>query len=152
MKKIAFVLLAALLFSACSKDSSESDITPTDGQYITTDSEADMLISLVLENGVCTDFVVYTRCERFKYIPDNISTKGEYPKYRYYIDDLTIQANFSDLSSFNGTLKGILEYAIIEENMQSFGQIGFNGKEPMLFVLDNTPLDANGDGLLDSKQ
>lgn len=36
--------------------------------------------------------------------------------------------------------------------MQSFGQIGFNGKEPMPFILDNTPLDANGDGLLDSKQ
>ena len=147
MKRILIIALPAIaLFSSCSKD--ESNITPTNGQYVSS-AEPGLLISLVLKDGKCTDFDIYTNGERFKYTPENITTKGEYPKYRYHIDDLTIKTKFSGLNNFTGTLKGALEYAFIDENTHTHGKIAFNGENPMTFILDNTPLDANSDGILD---
>ena len=141
--------MVVALFSSCSKE--ENNITPTDGQYIST-TEPSLLISLVLENGKCTKFDIYTNGERFKYTPSNITTKGKYPKYSYHIDDLTIKTKFNYLNSFTGTLKGTLDYIFIDGNTHNHGKIVFNGENPMTFILDNTPLDANSDGILDNSQ
>ncbi len=133
MKRIfTITLLVVALFSSCSKE--ENDIIPTDGLYTST-TEPSLLISLVLENGKCTKFDIYTNRERFKYTPDNITTKGKYPKYNYHIDGLTIKTKFNDTDCFTGTLKGVLEYAFIDGNTHANGKIVFNGENPMTFIL-----------------
>lgn len=155
MKKIVFILLVALAFVSCSKD--ESDIIPTDGQYVACteySSEHSSTFCLIIENGRCTDFMVYSDVERFNYYkPAAIRTNGSYPKYTYRINDFTVQARFSDLENFTANLSGVL-YTHKDDALEIgevHGVITFEAKG-VQFVLDNTPLDANGDGILDSKQ
>lgn len=159
MKKIHFVLLALLLFSACSKDSGESDITPTDGQYVGyikyegEYSDYNKTICLVLENGLCTDLVIYSGTERFNYYhPADISTQGSYPKYTYRINDFMMQTRFADLENFTANLSGMLRtHKETPDVGETYSIIELEAKG-VQFRLDNTPLDADGDGLLDSKQ
>ena len=93
------------------------------------------------------------RGERFDYNqPAAISTKGEYPKYTYYINDLSVAVRFSDVSNFSGTLNGELRYEKENDGLMSAGVVVFEHGTPTPFILDNTPLDANADGLLDSRQ
>ena len=148
MKKIVFVLLASLVLLSCTKD--ESDIIPTNGQYVA--YTEDLVVSLVLDNGQCAGFPLYVRGERLDYNqPAAISTKGEYPKYTYYINDLSVAVRFSDVSNFSGTLNGQLRYEKENEGLISSGVVVFEHGTPTPFILDNTPLDANADGLLDSR-
>ena len=147
MKKIVFVLLASLALLSCTKD--ESDIIPTNGQYVA--YAEDLVVSLVLDNGQCVGFTLYVRGERFDYNqPAAISTKGDYPKY--YINDLSVAVRFSDVSNFSGTLNGELRYEKENDGLMSAGVVVFEHETPTPFILDNTPLDANADGLLDSRQ
>lgn len=149
MKKIVFVLLASLVLLSCTKD--ESGIIPTNGQYVA--YTEDLVVSLVLDNGQCAGFTLYVRGERLDYNqPAAISTKGEYPKYTYYINDLSVAVRFSDVSNFSGTLNGQLRYEKENNGLISSGVVVFEHGTPTPFILDNTPLDANADGLLDSRQ
>ena len=149
MKKIVFALLASLVLLSCTKD--ESDIIPTNGQYVA--YAEDLVVSLVLDNGQCVGFTLYVRGERFDYNqPAAISTKGEYPKYTYYINDLSVAVRFSNVSNFSGTLNGELRYEKENDGLMSAGVVVFEHGTPTPFILDNTPLDANADGLLDSRQ
>lgn len=146
MKKIVFALL--LVLSACSKD--ESDILPTDGQYIA--YAGDLVVSMVLDNAQCVKFDLYTRGERFDYNqPAAINTKGRYPNYTYYINGLSVAVRYSDVSNFSGTLDGVLRYEKENDGLQSGGAIVFEHSAPISFKLDNTQLDADGDGVLDSQ-
>lgn len=148
MKKIVFALLSSLVLLSCSKD--ENDILPTNGQYVAY-AEA-LVVSIVLDNGQCIDFDLYARGERFDYNqPAAISTKGEYPKYTYYINDLSVAVQFSDVSNFSAILDGELRYEKESDGLMSGGVFVFEHGTPILFMLDSTVLDANGDGLLDSK-
>lgn len=159
MKKIVFALFAVLVLSACSKD--ESEITPINGQYVGHTEYADeynnysSTFCLTIENGLCTDFVIYSGAERFNYYrPADISTKGSYPKYTYRINDFTVQARFTDLENFTANLSGIL-HTHKDDARTLVGEIhGSIALEAtgIYFKLDNTPLDADGDGFLDSKQ
>lgn len=149
MKKIVFALLAILVLSSCSKD--ENDILPTNGQYVA--YAGDLVVSIVLDNGQCVKFDVYARGERFDYNqPATISTKGQFPKYTYYINDLSVAVCFSDVSNFSGTLNGVLRYEKENEGLMSVGALVFEHGTPIPFILDSTVLDADGDGVLDSKQ
>lgn len=161
MKKIVFALLAVLALLSCSKDNDESDITPINGQYVGHTEYANeynnygSTFCLTIENGLCTDFVIYSGVERFNYYrPADISTKGSYPKYTYRINDFAVQARFADLENFTADLSGALcthkemNYGLTGE---VYGVIELKATD-IHFKLDNTPLDANGDGLLDSKQ
>lgn len=162
MKKIVFALLA-LALSACSKD--ENNITPSDGQYVGSieyNSEygnSSTTFCLIIENGLCSDFTIYTDAERFNYYrPADIRTNGSYPKYTYRINDFTVQAHFTDLKNFTADLSGGLR-THDENQMPDVGEMSgeVHGvielkATDVHFMLDNTPLDANSDGLLDSKQ
>ena len=159
MKKIVFALLAVLALSACSKD--EIDIIPINGQYVGRTEYTDeynnysSTYCLTIENGLCTDFAIYSGAERFNYYrPADISTKGNYPKYTYRINDFTVRARFTDLENFTADLSGVLHTH--EDDTHTFvgeihGSIALEATN-VRFKLDNTPLDANGDGILDSKQ
>lgn len=148
-----------MVLSACSKD--ESEITPINGQYVGHTEYADeynnysSTFCLTIENGLCTDFAIYSGAERFNYYrPADISTKGSYPKYTYRINDFTVQARFTDLENFTANLSGILHThkddarTLVDE---IHGSIALEATG-IYFKLDNTPLDADGDGFLDSKQ
>lgn len=148
MKNIVFTVLAIFVFMSCSKD--ENDFTPADGQYVA--DAMDIVVSLVLENGTCTDFVIYVDGKRFDYTPTNIDTKGHYPKYTYSINGLSVLAHFNSTACFSGVLDGVLRCGEIKDGLQTGSEIVFNGENPISFVLDNAPLDADGDGYLDSKQ
>ena len=149
MKKIVLALLLALPCVSCSKV--ENDIQPADGQYVA--YAEDLVISAVLGNGQCVKFDLFVRGERFDYDkPAAISTKGEYPKYTYYINDLSVAVRFSDISNFSGTLNGELRYKKENNGLTSAGVLVFEHGTPIPFILDSTVLDADGDGVLDSKQ
>lgn len=147
MKKIVFVLLAVFAFSACSKD--ESDITPTNGQYVGHTEYADehnnhsSTFCLTIENGLCTDFVIYSGTERFNYYrPADISTKGSYPKYTYQINDFTVQARFGDLENFTANLSGVLcTHKEIPDVGETYSTIALEATD-VHFKLDNAPLDS----------
>ena len=149
MKKIVLTLLLALSCASCSKD--ENDILPTDGQYVA--YAEDLIVSVVLGNGQCVKFDLFVRGERFDYDkPAAISTKGEYPKYTYYINDLSVAVRFSNVSKFSGALNGELRYKKESDGLMSVGALVFEHGTPIPFILDNTILDADGDGVLDNKQ
>lgn len=165
MKKIVFALLAALALSSCSKDSDESDIIPSDGQYVGyvkyeseyTDDYNDFsnTFCITIADGRCADFVIYRGAERFNYSkPADISTKGSYPKYTYRINDFTVQARYSDLEIFTADLSGALSTHKDDARTlvgETHATMALEAKG-VQFRLDNTPLDANADGLLDSRQ
>jgi len=157
MKKIVFALLAVFVLSACSKD--ENEISPINGQYVGHTEYADeynnysSTFCLTIENGLCTDFVIYSGAERFNYYrPADISTKGSYPKYTYRINDFTVQARFSDLENFTANLSGALcTHKEMPDVGETFSTIALEATD-VHFKLDNTSLDTDYNGVLDSKQ
>lgn len=159
MKKILFALL--VVFVSCSKDNDESDIVPSDGQYVGRTEyvneygDFSNTFCVTIANGRCTDFVIYTGAERFNYYkPADISTKGSYPKYTYLINDFTVQARYSDLENFTANLSGALS-THAENQMLDTGEVHSTialEAKGVQFRLDNTPLDADNNGILDSKQ
>lgn len=159
MKKILFALLSVFVFVSCSKDSDESDIIPSDGQYVGRTEYVDEYnnfsntFCITIANGLCTDFVIYSGAERFNYYrPADISTKGSYPKYTYRINDFMMQTRFADLENFTANLSGLLRtHKETPDVGETYSIIELEAKG-VQFRLDNTPLDADGDGLLDSKQ
>lgn len=159
MKKILFALL--VVFVSCSKDSDENDIIPSDGQYVGRTEYVDEYgdfsntFCITIANGRCTDFVIYSGAERFNYYkPADISTKGSYPKYTYRINDFKVQARYSDLENFTADLSGALYTHEADARTlvgEIHGAIALEAKG-VQFRLDNTQLDADNDGILDSKQ
>ena len=161
MGKAIFTLLMFAVLSSCSKDKDNITTIPTDGQYVGYTEYIDEhntisnTFCLSIEDGLCTDFVIYNNAERFNYYqPADIRTNGSYPKYTYRINDFTVQANFSDTENFKANLSGVL----CTHKEMDFGTTGEVYSTMALeatdvdFRLDNSPLDANGDGILDSKQ
>ena len=158
MRKILFVLLTLFAITSCSE--TVCDIIPSDGQYIGrigyNDGNDDYgsTFSLVISDGKCVDFVMYDGAEQFDYYkPANISTKGSYPKFEYFINDFMVQARFSDIENFTAHLSGMLCNTYDETGFGAVGTIMVNlDAYPVHFALDNTDLDADGNGVLDSRQ
>ncbi len=146
MKKILFAILSVFAFTSCSSD--ESETLPTDGQYV---AYSDNVVYIMqLQGGNCTYFAPFVNGSVLSSWL-NVSTSGEYPNYTYRIDDFTVQAHFDGLDSFTATLAGALKSEIgnglnVESHYFATEATGVK------FRLDNTVLDANGDGVLDSKQ
>ena len=146
MKKILFAILAVFAFTSCADD--ESELTPTDGQYVA--YTGDLVIGMKLKDGRCTYFVPFTNGNAVGSW-FNLTTSGEYPNYTYRIDDFTVQAHFDSRDSFTATLDGSLK-SEISNGLNTEGRYFATEATGVKFRLDNTALDANGDGILDSKQ
>lgn len=142
MKKMA-VLFMVVCFGivSCSKDNDNT--MPADGQYIA--DALDLVVSMDLNNGKCTRFTVYICGEYFNQWFD-VSTTGSYPKYIYRVDNMDIQTIFNSADNFNATLSGELTSA------DGNGFTAIDSDLSILFQIDNTVLDADGDGILDSMQ
>lgn len=143
-----FALLQTLFFVSCA----ESGVAPTDGSYVA--YAEDIVVGIELEDGECVGFDMYVKGERFDYYtPADITTKGHYPRYKYQINELTIDARFGDISSFEGILDGVLR-THREDALPDMGEVysvlAFEYTIPITFVLNNTPLDADGNGFLDN--
>ena len=161
MIKIILAMFAFIVLSSCSKDNDENYLQPipSDGQYVGTiysyDSEHSNTFSLTLENGVCTDFELYSNAERFNYYtPAEFRTSGAIPMYTYHINGLEIQAQFIDSENFTANISGCLSTHKGNNSDVGIGMISNLALElfDVHFRLDNTPLDANNDGVLDCKQ
>lgn len=153
MKKI---LWAIFLFASCSGDNDEGNIMPSDGQYVgcmeyhDDNSDCSNTFCLIIEDGRCVDFKIYNGAERFNYYqPTDIRTNGSYPRYTYLINDFIVQAWFVDSQNFTANLSGTLCTNNVFGEVFAVMELETTGIE---FKLDNTPLDANDDGLLDSKR
>lgn len=146
MKKLLFVMLAAFIFVSCSKD--ENDLAPNDGQYIA--RSGDMVVCMQLKGGRCSYFAPYIKGRIF-HSWTNVTTSGSYPAYIYSIKGFTVQARYSGLDAFTATLSGVLHTE--ESDALNTGQsLYIDVPASMQFNLDNSVLDANGDGVLDSQQ
>lgn len=136
MKKAVIAAVLALIFSACSKDTDTA--VPTSGQYVC--RSMDLVMALTLENESCTGATVFVGG---KYTGSwSASTSGHYPKYVYKIDGLTVRARFSDVERFSADMDGVLVGA-------DGGRTVIADGPAVTFTLDNAPLDADGDGVLD---
>ena len=161
MKKTVSALLTAILFISCS-NYFEYKI-PSDGQYIgrieheEKYSEHNKTFCVIIENGLCTDFVIYDGTDRFNYYkPVKIRTRGDYPQYTYRINGFTIKAHFADSENFVADLSGELHTHIADTNAPTldgevYGAIALEAND-IHFKLDNTALDADNNGTLDDKQ
>ena len=145
MKKILFAILVVFAFASCADD--ESELTPTDGQYVA--YTGDLVIGMKLKDGRCTYFVPFTNGNAVGSW-FNLTTSGEYPNYTYRIDDFTVQAHFDSRDSFTATLDGVLSVSV-NPHLHSSTELIVTAVG-VQFRLDNTILDANKDGVLDSKQ
>ena len=158
-------MFVAFICSSCSKDNDESTLpsskgqVPSNGQYVGSinfdDSEHSNTFCLTLENGECTDFALYTDTERFNYYtPADFNTLGTYPEYTYSINGLMVQARFIDKENFTADISGVLSTHKVADSEIEIGMVTNIALElfDVHFTLDNTPLDANHDGTLDSKQ
>ena len=149
IKNILLTLSALFVFASCSKE--ENKTIPTDGQYIA--DALDIFVGLKLRNGECVDFDMFVKGERLDYTPTTLITNGSYPRYTYSIGEFTLIANFDSQDSFLGELKGKLQYEIDNGDLLGGGVMVFNDRSvPVRFTLDNTPLDRDGNGILDIKQ
>lgn len=161
MKRILFAILVILVSVSCSRFDCENDIMPLDGQYLGRvdydgkHGEYSPTFCLIIVNGRCADFVIYSGKERFDYYRSaDISTKGCYPNYTYRIDDFTLQARYSDSGNFVADLSGVLHTHKDGVGADVGGICAAMALEAkgVHFRLDNTPLDADNDGLLDCEQ
>lgn len=131
-------LLALLCLSCCSENlqlDTAEDSTPKAGQYIF----ADGAITVSVDIGKYST-VGITVFENGKYVYQDLngSVSEMLPYYLYIFSGLVLRCNFSSSSEFS---------ALVEANDNKL-----NLPASMPFRFDNTVLDINGDGILDSTQ
>jgi hypothetical protein len=128
MKKL-LLSIAALMLTACSEDSG----SPKLGQYIYQTNTVTASVQ-VLQN--LSTITVYENGKyKYQYLDGRIS--GTWPAYTYSLGSITLQCTYSSPTSFAAVVSS-------------------DGSTPLptmaTFTYDNTVLDANGDGVLDSWQ
>lgn len=149
--RIGFYLLFAILtFASCSKDE-ESSSRP-DGQYVFKNDT--ILVAVNFSNGVPNLLNAYVRGGSVCQLR-NLITTGEYPQMNvsyssYPSENLQMTFKFNDISSFSASVS-VCE---IEKGNWA-GYYAYKNvvlPKQMNFKQDNTTLDKNGDGILDSTQ
>lgn len=138
MKKILFLVLA-LVLASCSSDDDHS----INGQYIA--RKGNLVISMYFDDGRC-DYIA-------PFVDGQVTTSwrqiwitGTYPDYTYRTEDFTMTVSFASSDSFTATLAGTLKFYVSPGEDIEVNESGLQ------FKADNTVLDANGDGILDSMQ
>lgn len=139
MKKILFLALALVLVSCSSGDDDHS----VNGRYIA--RKGNLVISMHFDNGRC-DYIAPFVDGQVTSSWRQIQITGVYPDYTYKTEDFTMAVSFIDRDNFTATLVGTLKfYVSLDEDIEV-------NESGLQFKADNTVLDANGDGILDSMQ
>ncbi len=150
MKKLIFLILTTLAIISCSSnDEGESKV---DGQYVYRNDT--ILVAINFSNGVPNVLNAYIRGGSVCQL-QNLKTSGEYPQMNvsyssYPSENFQMAIKSNDISSFSafvsvcelkkGNWAGYYAYKKVVLPKQ------------MNFKQDNTILDKNGDGILDSTQ
>lgn len=150
MKKLIFLIVMTLAIISCSSNDEEE--SKVDGQYVYRNDT--ILVAINFSNGVPNVLNAYIRGGSVCQLR-NLITSGEYPQMNvsytsYPSEKFQMAIKFSELSSFSaivsecelekGNWAGYYPYNIVVLPKQ------------MNFKQDNTKLDKNGDGILDSTQ
>lgn len=138
MKKIVLLIVAVCFgLASCSKDDKDL-VEINSGQYLYSDNAYTVSINWgLLDQGGITIFENDKRI--FQQLYSVIFKAAENADYISLIyDGLTLEIRYSTLASFTATVKD--------------NQTGLNLPAKMKFKIANRVLDANDDGILDSKQ
>lgn len=145
-----FLLLLFIICASCSKDE-ESSNRP-EGQYVFKNDT--ILVAVSFENGKPILINTFIRGGSVSQIR-NLTTSGEYPQLNvsyssYPSEELQMIINFNSISSFSA----LVSVCNVEKGNWAWYYAHKNIVFPkqMNFKLDNTTLDMNGDGILDSTQ
>lgn len=140
MKRILIAFIAIFSLIGCSDYTPEEITEASDGQYVYKDD--DIAVSLNLVNNNCTSFTVFADGKVYYQTTERTKPSGKYPTLSYRFSNMTITCAFF-IKGFNATTSGKLQ-----TNMPGLtGSIEL--PDEMKFKLSSTPLDANGDGILD---
>lgn len=151
--KIRFLfslLFAIIIFASCSKDEEGSNLP--EGQYVFKNDT--ILVAINFDNGKPYLINTFIRGGSVSQIR-MLSTSGEYLQMKvsyssYPSEELQMNLKFNDLSSFSASVsvceleKGSWAWYYAHKNVVLPKQMNFKQ--------DNTTLDMNGDGILDSTQ
>ena len=150
MKKLIFLIVTTLAIISCSSnDEGESKV---DGQYVYRNDT--ILVAINFSNGVPNVLNAYIRGGSVCQLR-NLITSGEYPQMNvsymsYPSENLQMTIKFNDISSFSASVS----LCEIEKGNWA-GYYAYKKvvlPKQMNFKQDNTQLDKNGDGILDSTQ
>lgn len=140
MKYFLLSLLSAFLLVGCSTDGNDTE-SPTAGVYI--GRSGSVVLSAEIEYNRCTRVTAYIDNQVCSQVAQ-ITTTGQYPDYTYSGDGFNLVCHYTDANSFAASVSGQMP------KLYTGGYVDVSGT--FNFARNTKPLDANGDGILDSSQ
>jgi uncharacterized protein YcfL len=140
MKQVLILILSAFLLVGCSTDGNDTE-SPTAGVYI--GRSGSVVLSAEIEFNRCTRVTAYKDNQVCSQVAQ-ITTTGQYPDYTYSGDGFNLVCHYTDANSFSAFVSGQMPTLYTGGYTDVSGTFNFTRKD--------TPLDVNGDGILDSLQ
>jgi len=140
MKQVLILILSAFFFAGCTTDGNDTE-KPTAGYYV--GRSGSFVLSVEIEFNRCTRVTAYKDNQVFSQVAQ-ISTTGQYPDYTYSGDGFNLVCHYTDANSFAASVSGQMP------KLYTGGYVDVSGT--FNFARNTKPLDANGDGILDSSQ
>ena len=140
MKQVLILILSAFFFAGCTTDGNDTE-KPTAGYYV--GRSGSFVLSVEISNKRCTRVTGYEDNQVFSQVAQ-ISTTGQYPDYTYSGDGFNLVCHYTDANNFSASVSGQMP------KLYTGGYVDVSGT--FNFARNTKPLDANGDGILDSSQ
>lgn len=140
MKQVLILILSAFFFAGCTTDGNNTE-KPTAGYYV--GRNGSFVLSVEISNNRCTRVTGYEDNQVFSQVAQ-ISTTGQYPDYTYSGDGFNLICHYTDANNFSASVSGQMPI------LYTGGYVDVSGT--FNFARNTKPLDANGDGILDSSQ
>ena len=140
MKQVLILILSAFFFAGCTTDGNDTE-KPTAVYYV--GRSGSFVLSVEISNKRCTRVTGYEDNQVFSQVAQ-ISTTGQYPDYTYSGDGFNLVCHYTDANNFSASVSGQMP------KLYTGGYVDVSGT--FNFARNTKPLDANGDGILDSSQ
>ena len=140
MKQVLILILSVFFFAGCTTDGNDTE-KPTADYYV--GRSGSFVLSVEISNNRCTRVTGYKDNQVFSQVAQ-ISTTGQYPDYTYSGDGFSLVCHYTDANSFSASVSGRMPV------LYTGGYTDVSGT--FNFTRTDTPLDVNGDGILDSSQ
>lgn len=140
MKQVLILILSAFFFAGCTTDGNDTE-KPTAGYYV--GRSGSVVLSAEIEFNRCTRVTAYKDNQVCSQVVQ-ITTTGQYPGYTYSGDGFNLVCHYTDANSFAASVSGQMP------KLYTGGYVDVSGT--FNFARNTKPLDANGDGILDSSQ